>query len=49
MDEDLCENMIDKKFELRNNRFIKKMINDDELKKISIIQNNWKEGFSKTG
>ena len=35
MDEDLCENMIDKKFELRNNRFIKKMINDDELKKIS--------------
>ena len=35
MDEGLCENMIDKKFELRNNRFIKKMINDDELKKIS--------------
>tara|TARA_Y100000310_G_scaffold61855_1_gene57098 strand:- start:392 stop:1144 length:753 start_codon:yes stop_codon:yes gene_type:complete len=35
MDEDLCENMIDKKFELRNNRLIKKMINDDELKKIS--------------
>jgi cephalosporin hydroxylase len=27
--------MIDKKFELRNNRLIKKMINDDELKKIS--------------
>jgi len=35
MDEDLCENMIDKKFELRNNRFIKKIINDGELKKIS--------------
>ena len=24
-------------------------LSSDELKKISIIQNNWKEGFSKTG
>ena len=24
-------------------------LSSDELKKISIIQNNWKEGFSKMG